>query len=66
MEELADKGWKIRKEALEKITAILNESKFIKANLGPLPEALKVRLGDSNKILVSYLTTHNFISTRKI
>ncbi|KAJ8298919.1 hypothetical protein KUTeg_022979 [Tegillarca granosa] len=53
MEELADKGWKIRKEALEKITAILNEAKFIKGNLGPLPEALKVRLGDSNKILVN-------------
>ena len=55
MEELADKNWKVRKEALEKIAAILNEAKFITGNLGSLPEGIKVRLGDNNKVLVSYL-----------
>ncbi|XP_060086364.1 cytoskeleton-associated protein 5-like [Ylistrum balloti] len=53
MAEMADKNWKIRKEALEKVAAILNEAKFIKANLGPLPESIKLRLGDSNKVLVN-------------
>ena len=53
MDQMADKNWKIRKEALEKVTAILNEAKFITPSIGPLPEALKIRLGDSNKILVS-------------
>ncbi|XP_052066786.1 cytoskeleton-associated protein 5-like [Mytilus californianus] len=52
MESLVDKNWKIRKEALEKISAILNEAKFITGNLGSLPEGLKVRLGDNNKVLV--------------
>ena len=55
MDELADKNWKLRKEGLEKVQAILNEAKFITANVGPLPEALKLRLNDSNKILVSCL-----------
>ena len=53
MEELCDKNWKIRKEALEKIAAILNEAKFITGNLGSLPEGIKVRLADNNKVLVS-------------
>ncbi|OWF42942.1 cytoskeleton-associated protein 5-like [Mizuhopecten yessoensis] len=53
MAEMADKNWKIRKESLEKVAAILNEAKFITANLGPLPESIKLRLGDSNKILVN-------------
>ena len=50
--ELGDKNWKIRNEALQKVVGILNEAKFITSNIGPLPEALKHRLGDSNKILV--------------
>lgn len=54
MAEMADKNWKIRKESLEKVAAILNEAKFINANLGPLPESIKLRLGDSNKVLVSH------------
>ena len=52
MAELSDKNWKVRKEGLEKVVAILNEAKFITPNIGPLPEALKGRLTDSNKILV--------------
>ncbi|CAG2202668.1 CKAP5 [Mytilus edulis] len=52
MESLVDKNWKIRKEALEKISTILKEAKFINGNLGSLPEGLKVRLGDNNKVLV--------------
>ncbi|XP_055998398.1 cytoskeleton-associated protein 5-like isoform X2 [Ostrea edulis] len=50
--ELADKNWKIRKEALEKIETILKEAPFVSASLGPLPEALKLRLNDNNKILI--------------
>lgn len=64
MNELADKNWKLRKEGLEKVQAIFNEAKFITANVGPLPEALRLRLNDSNKILVSRLVT--FISNRCI
>ncbi|XP_013397900.1 cytoskeleton-associated protein 5-like, partial [Lingula anatina] len=55
--EMADKNWKIRNEALQKVAAIINEAKFITPNLGSLPEALKARLGDSNKILVSTCLT---------
>ena len=50
--ELADKNWKTRKEGLDKVVAIVNEVKFITSNIGPLPEALKARLTDANKILV--------------
>ena len=52
IEKLTDKNWKIRKEVIEQIAAIINEAKFIKANLGPLPEAIKLRLADVNKVLV--------------
>lgn len=50
--EMADKNWKIRKAALEKLETILKESPFVAPNLGLLPEALKLRLNDNNKILV--------------
>ena len=53
IEQMADKNWKIRNENIQKVIAILNEAKFITANIGALPEALKLRLADSNKILVS-------------
>lgn len=46
--ELVDKNWKVRHEALGKINSILQETKFIKPNLGDLPQALAVRLTDSN------------------
>ncbi|XP_005107466.1 cytoskeleton-associated protein 5 [Aplysia californica] len=49
--ELADKNWKVRAEALQKVTTILSEAKFVTPNLGSLPEALKARLGESNKNL---------------
>lgn len=52
---MGDKNWKIRAEALQKLTSILNDAKFITPNIGGLPEALKARLGDSNKILVRQL-----------
>lgn len=51
--KLADKNWKIRKEGLDEVVAILSEAKFITADIGALPEALKARLNDSNKILVT-------------
>ncbi|XP_052800946.1 cytoskeleton-associated protein 5-A-like isoform X2 [Mya arenaria] len=53
IESLSDKNWKVRGEGLQKIIAILNEAKFITGNLGSLPEAIKTRLGDANKILVT-------------
>lgn len=56
LNELSDKNWKVRNEALTKISTILQEAKFIKPNLGDLPQALAVRLTDSNvKIAQSVL-----------
>ncbi|XP_065911273.1 cytoskeleton-associated protein 5-like isoform X2 [Dysidea avara] len=52
IKELADKNWKIRGEALQKITDILKEAKFIEPSLGELPAALKGRLADANKNLI--------------
>ena len=51
--ELGDKNWKVRGEALQKVTDILAAAKFIEPSLGELPGALKGRLSDSNKNLVS-------------
>ncbi|MCJ8738053.1 hypothetical protein PDJAM_G00031060 [Pangasius djambal] len=50
--KIGDKNWKMRKEGLEEVTAVISEAKFIKPNIGELPVALKARLTDSNKILV--------------
>ena len=50
--KISDKNWKIRKEGLDEVAAIISEAKFIKPALGDLPLALKARLADSNKILV--------------
>lgn len=52
MLKIGDKNWKIRKEGLEEVTAVISEAKFIKPYIGELPVALKARLTDSNKILV--------------
>ncbi|XP_023239725.1 cytoskeleton-associated protein 5-like [Centruroides sculpturatus] len=49
--ELSDKNWKVRGEALQKLSTIVNEAKFITPNLGDLPHVLKARLTDSNKNL---------------
>ena len=49
---MSDKNWKVRNESIQKVITILNEAKFITANIGQLPDALKLRLADSNKILV--------------
>lgn len=51
--KIGDKNWKIRKEGLDEVTNIINDAKFIEPNIGELPAALKSRLNDSNKILVS-------------
>ena len=53
IKELNDKNWKIRGEALQKVKDIVTQAKFIQPSLGELPGALKARLGDSNKNLVS-------------
>ncbi|CAB4025899.1 cytoskeleton-associated 5 isoform X1, partial [Paramuricea clavata] len=59
--ELSDKKWQIRGEALQKVSGIFNEAKYVTPNLGDLPGALKARLGDSNKNLV--MTTLNIITS---
>lgn len=51
--KIGNKNWKIRKEGLEEVTAVISVAKFIKPNIGELPVALKARLTDSNAILVS-------------
>ncbi|XP_058791056.1 protein mini spindles isoform X2 [Phymastichus coffea] len=48
LNELSDKNWKVRNEALQKIANILNEVKLIKGSLGDLPQGLAQRLVDSN------------------
>uniref|UniRef100_A0A667Y035 Cytoskeleton associated protein 5 n=1 Tax=Myripristis murdjan TaxID=586833 RepID=A0A667Y035_9TELE len=50
--KIGDKNWKIRKEGLDEMAAVISDAKFIKPTVGNLPIALKARLGDSNKILV--------------
>ncbi|XP_043269757.1 protein mini spindles isoform X2 [Venturia canescens] len=46
--ELADKNWKVRNEALQKISAILSEARLLKGSIGELPRGLAPRLVDSN------------------
>lgn len=46
--ELADKNWKVRNEALQKVNTMLGEAKFIKSTIGDLPQGLALRLVDSN------------------
>ncbi|KAM6973183.1 cytoskeleton-associated protein 5 [Aplochiton taeniatus] len=55
--KIEDKNWKIRKEGLDEVAALISEAKFIQPNMGELPLALKGRLGDSNKILVQQTLT---------
>uniref|UniRef100_A0A8C7D648 Cytoskeleton associated protein 5 n=1 Tax=Oncorhynchus kisutch TaxID=8019 RepID=A0A8C7D648_ONCKI len=53
VDKMADKNWKIRKEGLDEVAAVISEAKFIQPSIGELPMALKGRLNDSNKILRS-------------
>ncbi|XP_018326942.1 protein mini spindles isoform X2 [Agrilus planipennis] len=46
--EMSDKNWKVRNEALVKVNTIIQEAKLIKPNIGDLPQALALRLVDSN------------------
>ncbi|KAJ8281337.1 hypothetical protein GJAV_G00066360 [Gymnothorax javanicus] len=55
--KIGDKNWKIRKEGLDEVAALISEAKFIEPNVGELPNALKARLTDSNKILVQQTLT---------
>ncbi|XP_069992450.1 cytoskeleton-associated protein 5 isoform X8 [Penaeus vannamei] len=49
--ELADKNWKVRNEALQKVSNIISEAKFIKGDISELPTALCARMMDTNKNL---------------
>lgn len=51
LSDMSDKDWHLRSDALQKISGIINEAKYITPNLGDLPNALKVRLADTNKKL---------------
>ena len=48
LNEMADKNWKVRYEALIKVNNIIAEAKLIKPTIGDLPQALSQRLFDSN------------------
>ncbi|XP_059352575.1 cytoskeleton-associated protein 5-like isoform X2 [Daphnia carinata] len=48
---------KVRNEALQKVTTILNDAKFITPQLGELPTALAARMSDSNTNLVQQALT---------
>ena len=52
MSKIGDKNWKIRKEGLDEVAALISEAKFIQPTIGDLPLALRGRLNDSNKLLV--------------
>lgn len=60
--KISDKNWKIRKEGLDEVAAVISEAKFIQATIGELPIALKGRLNDSNKLLVNQITLFNVIN----
>ncbi|XP_059481984.1 protein mini spindles isoform X2 [Neocloeon triangulifer] len=49
--QLSDTNWKMRDEALQKVSTIVNANAYVTANLGELPAALAKRLTDSNKII---------------
>uniref|UniRef100_A0A8C8LX69 TOG domain-containing protein n=1 Tax=Oncorhynchus tshawytscha TaxID=74940 RepID=A0A8C8LX69_ONCTS len=57
VDKVGDKNWKIRKEGLDEVAAVISEAKFIQPSIGELPMALKGRLNDSNKILVQQTLT---------
>ncbi|XP_066151261.1 protein mini spindles [Euwallacea fornicatus] len=48
LNELMDKNWKERIEALNKLNTIIQKAKFLKGSLGDLPQPLAIRLTDSN------------------
>ncbi|MCL4126149.1 UNVERIFIED_CONTAM: hypothetical protein GTU68_000577, partial [Idotea baltica] len=47
--ELGDKNWKVRIEAIGKVSTILSDAKFIHSDIDELPTALCARLSDTNK-----------------
>ncbi|XP_063608453.1 cytoskeleton-associated protein 5-like isoform X1 [Penaeus indicus] len=49
--DLSDKNWKVRNEALQKVSNIISEAKFIKGDISELPTALCARMMDTNKNL---------------
>ncbi|KAJ3412335.1 Microtubule-associated protein, microtubule dynamics during spindle orientation [Chytridiales sp. JEL 0842] len=52
IDKLGDANWKIRKEGLDEVAAIIESTnKRMKSNLGDLIPALKARLSDANKNL---------------
>ncbi|CAL4065491.1 unnamed protein product, partial [Meganyctiphanes norvegica] len=51
MTEFQDKNWKVRNEALNTVSRILQEAKFINKDIGELPKALCGRMTDLNKNL---------------
>ncbi|XP_015926242.1 cytoskeleton-associated protein 5 [Parasteatoda tepidariorum] len=51
LSDLSDKDWHLRSEALQKLSTIISDAKFVTPNLGDLPNALKLRMTETNKRL---------------
>ncbi|XP_064481485.1 cytoskeleton-associated protein 5-like isoform X2 [Ornithodoros turicata] len=51
LNDLGDKNWKVRQEALQKLATIVDRAKLITKEIGDLPTALRPRMNDSNKNL---------------
>ncbi|KAG8312018.1 hypothetical protein J6590_031481 [Homalodisca vitripennis] len=62
--ELSDKNWKVRAEAVQKLQNMVSESKSIHSSLGECPPVLAARLVDSNtKIAASALALCQSLAT---
>ena len=71
IKEIGDKNWKVRAEGLQRVQDIVAQAKFITPSLGSdLPGALKGRLTDANKNIVSWLSvvscTHTHTHTHSL
>ncbi|XP_065221041.1 protein mini spindles isoform X2 [Planococcus citri] len=55
--ELKDKDWKVRTEAINKLQEIISEARFITSNLGEAVPAIAERLTDSNGRLAATTVT---------
>ena len=57
LKDLSDANWKIRKESLESIDAIITKKKVAAKGLADLIRQLKNRLADPNKVIIKFTLT---------
>ena len=62
--KLSDPKWKERKEALNFVTQVITDAKYVQSSLGDLPTELKKRLKDTNTLLVRLIVTYFSRSVR--